>query len=156
MCQCYIRCLLNTKLAKELYQLRLFDVVSNKSVGILIEICPLSLCVCHPAAQQAAWVVCVKRAAGSAAFSAQPQVSMRQIRVFFYVGGQNEAPCFENVNMWINCWPFGNLSVKLSAGVKQNSLSPNRLTGTGTQTQRWAEIKSDFFLFVVIYINLKI
>lgn len=74
---------------EELYLLLLFDVVSNKSGGILTEnlrfvrLClPPSLFTVTLLYDRPVGVHTIHRRADSAAFAAQPQVSTRQIRGF--------------------------------------------------------------------------
>lgn len=84
---------------EELYLLLLFDVVSNKSGGILIEnLRFVRLCLPPPLFtvpllyDGPVGVHTIHRRADSAAFAAQPQVSTRQIRVFFLCTRSKRGP----------------------------------------------------------------
>lgn len=87
---------------EELYLLLLFDVVSNKYGGILIEnlrfvrLClPPSLFTVTLLYDRPVGVHTIHRRADSAAFAAQPQVSTRQIRVFFMHEVKTRPPRFQ-------------------------------------------------------------
>lgn len=82
---------------EELYLLLLFDVVSNKSGGILIEnLRFVRLCLQSPCCyDRPVGVHTIHRRADSAAFAAQPQVSTRQIRVFLCTRSKRGPPRFQ-------------------------------------------------------------